>query len=106
MINYSEVEGKQYHTQVGRGDVGRYVIMPGDPKRCEKIAKYFDDPKLIADSREYVTYTGTLEGEMVSVTSTGIGGPSASIGRIGHVRRGYLYPDWHLRGNGSGCEKR
>lgn len=72
MINYSEVEGKQYHTQVGRGDVGRYVIMPGDPKRCEKIAKYFDDPKLIADSREYVTYTGTLEGEMVSVTSTGI----------------------------------
>ena len=79
MINYSEVEGKQYHTQVGRGDVGRYVIMPGDPKRCEKIAKYFDDPKLIADSREYVTYTGTLEGEMVSVTSTGIGGPSASI---------------------------
>lgn len=79
MINYSEVEGKQYHTQVGRGDVGRYVIMPGDPKRCEKIAKYFDDPRLIADSREYVTYTGTLEGEMVSVTSTGIGGPSASI---------------------------
>ena len=45
----------------------------------EKIAKYFDDPRLIADSREYVTYTGTLEGEMVSVTSTGIGGPSASI---------------------------
>ena len=79
MINYSEVQGKQYHTQVGRGDVGRYVIMPGDPKRCEKIAKYFDDPRLIADSREYVTYTGTLEGEMVSVTSTGIGGPSASI---------------------------
>ena len=79
MINYSEVEGKHYHTQVGRGDVGRYVIMPGDPKRCEKIAKYFDHPRLIADSREYVTYTGTLEGEMVSVTSTGIGGPSASI---------------------------
>ena len=59
--------------------MGRYVIMPGDPKRCEKIAKYFDHPRLIADSREYVTYTGTLEGEMVSVTSTGIGGPSASI---------------------------
>ena len=79
MINYSENEQKQYHTQVGEGDVGRYVILPGDPKRCAKIAKYFDSPKLVADSREYVTYTGYLEGEKVSVTSTGIGGPSAAI---------------------------
>ena len=79
MKNYSENEGKQYHTQVGAGDVGRYVILPGDPKRCEKIAEYFDNPQFIADSREYVTYTGTLDGVKVSVTSTGIGGPSASI---------------------------
>jgi len=79
MVNYSETEGKQYHTQVGKGDVGKYVIMPGDPKRCALIAKYFENPELIADSREYVTYTGTLDGVKVSVTSTGIGGPSASI---------------------------
>ena len=78
-MNYSEIEGKQYHFQVGKGDVGRYVIMPGDPKRCAKIAQYFDDARLVADSREYVTYTGYLDGEMVSVTSTGIGGPSAAI---------------------------
>lgn len=79
MVNYSETEGKQYHTQVGKGDVGKYVIMPGDPKRCALIAQYFENPELIADSREYVTYTGTLDGVKVSVTSTGIGGPSASI---------------------------
>ncbi|WP_312427530.1 uridine phosphorylase [Lacrimispora sp.] len=79
MTNYSETEGKQYHLQVGKGDVGRYVILPGDPKRCALIAKYFDNPRLIADSREYVTYTGTLDGKSVSVTSTGIGGPSAAI---------------------------
>ncbi len=79
MIDYSEGTGKQYHTQVGVGDVGEYVIMPGDPKRCAKIAKHFDNPVLVADSREYVTYTGTLDGVKVSVTSTGIGGPSASI---------------------------
>lgn len=79
MVNYSEAEGKQYHIQVGRGDVGRYVIMPGDPKRCALIAKYFENPRLIADNREYVTYTGTLDGVEVSVTSTGIGGPSAAI---------------------------
>lgn len=79
MKNYSEDASKQYHIQVGKGEVGRYVILPGDPKRCEKIAKYFDDPVFVADNREYVTYTGTLDGVKVSVTSTGIGGPSASI---------------------------
>ena len=79
MQNYSGEAGLQYHLQIRRGDVGRYVILPGDPKRCEKIAKYLDNPVLIADSREYKTYTGYLDGEKVSVTSTGIGGPSASI---------------------------
>ena len=79
MIDYTEGSGKQYHTQVGPGDIGRYVILPGDPKRCAKIAEHFEDAKLVADSREYVTYTGTIDGVKVSVTSTGIGGPSAAI---------------------------
>ena len=79
MIDYSEGTGKLYHIQVAPGEVGRYVILPGDPKRCEKIAQYFDNPVRIADNREYVTYTGTLDGVKVSVTSTGIGGPSAAI---------------------------
>lgn len=77
-MKYTE-NGIQYHLQIQEGDVGKYVILPGDPKRCAKIAAYFESPKLIADSREYVTYTGMLEGEKVSVTSTGIGGPSAAI---------------------------
>lgn len=79
MIDYTEGSGKQYHTGVGPGDIGEYVILPGDPKRCAKIAAHFDNPILVADSREYVTYTGTLDGVKVSVTSTGIGGPSAAI---------------------------
>ena len=79
MIDYAEGTGKQYHIGVGPEDVGEYVIMPGDPKRCVKIAQYFDDPQLVGDSREFVTYTGYLNGVKVSVTSTGIGGPSASI---------------------------
>ena len=72
-------EGMQYHLGIRRGDVGRYVILPGDPKRSEKIAAYLEDARLMADNREFVTYTGFLEGEKVSVTSTGIGGPSAAI---------------------------
>ncbi len=79
MIDYTEGSNKQYHIGVGSEDVGKYVILPGDPKRCAKIAKHFDNAVLVGDSREYVTYTGTLDGVKVSVTSTGIGGPSASI---------------------------
>ena len=69
MQNYSGDIGLQYHLQIRQGDVGRYVIMPGDPKRCAKIAAYFDEARLMADSREYVTYTGYLDGVKVSVTS-------------------------------------
>ena len=76
---YSIDPDRQYHIQVARGEIGRYVILPGDPKRCALIARYFDDPVLVADSREYVTYTGSVDGVKVSVTSTGIGGPSAAI---------------------------
>ncbi|MCO8193599.1 uridine phosphorylase [Anaerofustis sp. NSJ-163] len=79
MIDYAEGSGKQYHIGVKKGEVGKYVLLPGDPKRCKEIAKYFDNPKLIADSREFVTYTGEIDGVKVSVTSTGIGGPSAAI---------------------------
>ena len=70
---------RQYHIHCAPGEVGRYVILPGDPGRCASIAAYFDNAKLIAQNREYTTYTGTLLGEPVSVCSTGIGGPSASI---------------------------
>ncbi|MBR5314579.1 MAG: nucleoside phosphorylase, partial [Clostridia bacterium] len=69
----------QYHIACKEGDVGEICILPGDPGRCEKIAKYFDNPRKVAQNREYVTYTGELCGKKVSVTSTGIGGPSASI---------------------------
>ena len=79
MIDYAEGSGKQYHTGVGPDDIGKYIILPGDPKRCKKIAEHFDNAKLVADVREFTTYTGTLEGVKVSVTSTGIGGPSAAI---------------------------
>ncbi len=79
MSDYMNGTGIQYHLHVKKGDVGRYVILPGDPKRVPLIAKYLEDAHLVADNREYVTYTGVLLGEKVSVTSTGIGGASAAI---------------------------
>ena len=71
--------GKQFHIRCVEGDVGKYVFLPGDPGRCEAIAKHFDNPVHIGMNREYNIYTGTLLGEKVSVCSTGIGGPSAAI---------------------------
>lgn len=71
--------GMQFHIHCRPGDVGRYVFLPGDPGRCESIAKHFDNPVHIGMNREYNIYTGYLCGEKVSVCSTGIGGPSASI---------------------------
>ena len=71
--------GRQFHIHCVEGDVGRYVILPGDPGRCEAISSHFDDPVHIGMNREYNIYTGYLLGEKVSVCSTGIGGPSAAI---------------------------
>ena len=72
-------DGVFYHIHCKEGDVGRYVLLPGDPFRTDKIAEYLDNPVLIAHNREHKTWTGFLNGEKVSVTSTGMGCPSAAI---------------------------
>lgn len=71
--------GKMYHVHLAKGDIGRYVLLPGDPFRTDMIAQYFDNPKLVAHNREHKTWTGTLDGVPVSVTSTGMGCPSTAI---------------------------
>lgn len=70
---------EEFHLKIKPGDVGRYVIMPGDPGRCEKIAAYFDDPEFVISNREYTIYNGYIDGVKVTACSTGIGGPSAAI---------------------------
>lgn len=69
----------QYHLRVGPGDVADYVLLPGDPGRVTLIAEHLDDPREVADHREYRTVTGSYRGVPVSATSTGIGCPSAAI---------------------------
>ena len=75
----TDKNGRQYHIQCKKGDIGKYVILPGDPFRTDKIAKYFENPEIVAHNREHKTWTGTLNGEKVSVCSTGMGCPSAAI---------------------------
>ncbi len=69
----------RFHLQVKTGDVGEYALLCGDPGRVPLIAQYLEDAKFVASNREYVTYTGKLDGVAVSVVSTGIGGPSSAI---------------------------
>ena len=71
--------GMQFHIRAQEGDVGRYVFLPGDPGRCEAIAQHFDNPVHFGMNREYNIWNGELLGQKVTVCSTGIGGPSASI---------------------------
>lgn len=68
-----------YHVRLRKGDVGRYVLLPGDPFRTDIMAEYLDDAKLIAHHREHKTWTGKLCGVPVSITSTGMGCPSTAI---------------------------
>ena len=70
---------KQYHINVSAGEIGKYCILPGDPGRCEKIAALFDKPYHVSTNREYCIWNGYIENELVTVCSTGIGGPSAAI---------------------------
>lgn len=72
-------EALQYHIKMRTGDIGRYVLLPGDPGRVPLIASFFDEAWEVAHNREHRTFTGTLDGVKVSVTSTGIGGPSTAI---------------------------
>lgn len=70
----------QRHLRAFPGDVAPYVLLPGDPGRADRIAERFVDATLVARNREYTLYTGRTEaGTPISVCSTGIGGPSASI---------------------------
>ncbi len=72
-------KNKMYHIALGLQDGAQYAILPGDPGRVEKIAALLAEPVFVARNREYTTYAGTIAGERVLVTSTGIGGPSAAI---------------------------
>ncbi len=71
---------KKYHVGLAKGDVGEYVLVPGDPFRTPMVAKHLDGAKEVAFSREYRTFTGTVNGVSVSTMSTGMGGPSVAIG--------------------------
>jgi len=69
----------QPHIMCGVGDIAKHVLLPGDPKRADRIASFFDEARKVAEYRGYVSYTGRVDGVEISACSTGIGCPSAAI---------------------------
>ena len=68
------------HVRAEPGDFAESVLLPGDPLRAEYIAEnFFDDARLVTRERGMLGYTGTYKGKPVSVQTTGMGCPSASI---------------------------
>jgi uridine phosphorylase len=72
-------EDRKYHVGLAAGEVGRYVLIPGDPFRTALIARHLDSAEERAWSREYRTFTGRVGDTLVSTCSSGIGGPSMAI---------------------------
>ncbi|WP_024833333.1 nucleoside phosphorylase [Ruminiclostridium josui] len=60
-------------------DIAKYVLFSGDPWRVETVASQLENVQHIAFAREFNTYTGYYKGVRITVTSTGIGAPSAAI---------------------------
>ena len=84
----------EFHIRCKPEDIARYVFTPGSHSRAKKIAAHFDDARLVSDSRGYLVYTGTVDGIRMTVSSTGMGGPTTAIclEELAHHGRGYVYP--------------
>lgn len=73
------MEKLQPHLKIKKGDIAEIVLIPGDPARVKRIAKYWEEAREVVFNREFLTYTGRYKGIPISATSTGIGSPSAAI---------------------------
>ena len=61
------------------GDVPLRVLVVGDPARAEQASTRLGDRRLVARSREYVSYTGRHRGEEIGIVSHGVGSAGATV---------------------------
>lgn len=78
-VKLLNLQGKMWHIGLDESDVGKSVILPGDPARCEVVANMFDEHELKVVSMGNPTYTGTTKGASVSVMSTGMGAMAVAV---------------------------
>lgn len=70
---------RQYHIDLGPGELAEYILLPGDPDRTDRIAPLLENIELQRRHREFNSVTGTYKGLRVSVVSTGIGTDNVEI---------------------------
>ena len=70
---------RQYHIDLGPGELGEYILLPGDPDRIARIAERMDAIEVQRQHREFVSVTGTYRGLRVSAVATGIGTDNVEI---------------------------
>ncbi|MDQ7493007.1 phosphorylase family protein, partial [Salmonella enterica] len=57
----------------------KYALLPGDPGRVDRIARFLDKAEILGQNREFRAARGWYQGVEIVVLSTGIGGPSTAI---------------------------
>lgn len=72
-------DGSLYHLALRKGEVAEKIITVGDPERVSEVSRHFDRIEVERKAREFVSCTGILNGERLSVISTGIGTDNVDI---------------------------
>ena len=68
------------HIESNKEDIAKIVLMPGDPKRCEYIArKYLSNTKIVNNVRGMTAYTGDYKSKRITLFPSGMGIPSMGI---------------------------
>lgn len=77
----------EFHIRCDPKEISRYVFVPGSHDRAKKIAAHFDNVYTVSESRGYLVYSGEVDGIHMTVSSTGMGGPSTAIAieELGHM---------------------
>lgn len=72
-------DGSIYHLNLLPSDIADTIITVGDPERVKEVSKHFDTLEIKKGKREFVTHTGHLKGNRITVISTGIGTDNIDI---------------------------
>lgn len=77
----------EFHIRCNPEDISRYAFVPGSHSRAKKIADHLENCQLVSDSRGYMVYSGYVDGIFMTVSSTGMGGPTTAIclEELGHM---------------------
>jgi uridine phosphorylase len=70
---------RQYHIDLGPGELAEYILLPGDQDRATKVAQRFESVEFQRRHREFASATGIYKGRRMSVVSTGIGADNIEI---------------------------